>query len=211
MIRLFSSSFVAAIFALIFLGCSPIKDPEVHYYQIKNLYLRIPFRFAPWDLTAEQRYEAPKPPGLSVDGIYFREQDTKSFERFLDRGTGHIWFDLVDNEKRLKSLDLPRSLPKLAWEPTNRYSKNDVYGLMAFKNIRTSHDYLNYRYDFKSGDALFMSCTGFNFPRPNCHITTTWRGLQLRYMQSYSELNTWRDLHTRLTTHFDSFIYESQK
>ena len=78
---------------------------------------------------------------------------------------------------------------------------------MAFRNTRTSNDYLNYRYDFKNGDTLFMSCTGFNFPRPICHITTTWRGLQLRYMQSYSDLSEWRDLHTRLIAYLDSFIY----
>ena len=211
MTRLFSSFCVAAIVVLIFLGCSPIKDPEFHYYQIKNLHLRIPFRFAPWDLTAEKRYQAPKPPGLSVDGIYFREQDTKSFERFIDKNTGHIWFNLVDNGKGATPLDLPWSHSKLAWEPDNRNSKNDIYGLMAFRNVRTGDDYMNYRFNFMSGNALFISCTGFNFPRPICHITTTWRGLQLRYMQSYSELNEWRDLHTRLTTHFDSFIYEPQR
>ena len=78
---------------------------------------------------------------------------------------------------------------------------------MAFKNTRSERDNLNYRYDLKSGETLFISCTGFSMPRPLCFVTTTWRGLQLQYMQSYSDLSEWRDLHTRLITHLDSFIY----
>jgi hypothetical protein len=191
-------------------GCSPKNEsPKIYYFQIKNMQMHIPQKFAPWDIW-DPKNLVNKPPGLPTDSLYFREQDTHTFERFLGQGTGntnHIWFNLVDFEKRNEKFDFPRSFTRLAWEAPNRDSKNDIHELMAFRNTRTSNDYLNYRYDFKSGETLFISCAHFSMPRPLCFVTTTWRGLQLKYMQSYSDLSEWRDLHTRLITHLDSFIY----
>lgn len=199
--------FLMGVFMFTVFGCSPKNEPpKIYYFQIKNMQLRIPQKFAPWDIW-DPNNQATKPPGLMLNKMYFEEQDVKTFERFLGRGTGHIWFNLVDLEKRNEKFDFPRSFTSPAWEEPNRDSKSDIHNLMAFQNTRSSDDYLNYRYDFKSGDKLFISCTSFNMPRPTCHITTTWRGLQLRYMQSYSDLSEWRELHARLIAHLDSFIY----
>lgn len=184
--------FLTGVLMFALYGCSPKNEPpKIYYFQIKNMQMRITEKFAPWDIW-DPKNLVNKPPGLPTDSLYFREQDTNTFERFLGQGTGistHIWFNLVDFEKRSEKFDFPRYLPSHAWEPPNRDSKNDIYGLMAFKNTRSGDDYLNYRFDLKSGESLFMTCTGFNFPRPLCFVTTTWRGLQLQYMQSYSDLS----------------------
>jgi hypothetical protein len=187
------------------------QPPEIYYFQIKDLHLRIPQKYAPWQYNdAKLIKQASKPPGLRLDSIYFMEQDDKTLERFIGTGTNHIWFKLIETGllNGESSSEFPKSFPKSAWADSLRDSKNDLFSLKAFSTFNSRSDFLNYRYDFEDGQILYMSCTGFNFPRPICYVTTTWHGLRFEYMQSHINLSEWLSFYQQLTKHLNAFIYQ---
>lgn len=138
--------------------------------------------------------------------MLFIEQDFHSFERYNETTGFQGMSDMVGF-----SINIPDSrrhrLPNFstAWNVENRDPKNDIYGLQTYKKI--SRDDVNYRFDFKDGTTLLMTCKNFNMPNPGCEAITTWRGLQLSYHFRHRHLFEWQDLHQRLVKHFDSFVY----
>jgi len=193
---------------------------ETYYFQIKDVHLRIPGKYVwyfPSGLTfrdtrgcdREPLKCAQHPPGLTIQGISFQEQDFHTFEHYKEP-TG---FQGLSDILKI-GLDESESLPKSYWLPNyvgtwnaeKRDPKNDIHGLQAYKSLKTGDDDVNYRHDFGGGAVLYMKCSGFSFPNPRCEVSEPWRGLLLRYEFTHRHLAEWQDLHQRLTNHLNSFV-----
>lgn len=204
----------------IFLGllcmtaCKPQPlELETYYLQIKGVHLRMPAKYVGRAIKVSARTCreggescAQHPPGLVVQTIALIEQDFITFERYKAPPTGltdsiRIYLDDPDY---LVSGKLPNFAA--VWNPENRDATNDIYGLSAYKN--GTPDAINYRYDFESGETLFMTCGSFGMPNPLCRVSTSWSGLLLRYDFTHGHLSEWRNLHQRITNHFNSLVYQ---
>jgi hypothetical protein len=200
-------------------ACKPRPlELETYHLQIKDIYFRIPAKYISnyrngikvhADRSCKEAVEvcAQHPPGLSVRGIALFERDFKTFEQYKAPSTGlsdYLTIDLDDPDSVRTGDKLPNF--SQAWNPENRDATNDLYGLSAYKKV--IRDDVNYRYDFESGEVLFMTCKDFNMPNPGCSVSSSWRGLTLRYNFRSRHLHEWRDLHERITNHFNSFVYQ---